>query len=86
MAIIDNLDLVIAPDSVYVHLAAAMGKPTWTLINQIADWRWLLDRDDSPWYPSMKLFRQTELGKWDDVMDRVTKQLKCLPNNVPCNI
>ena len=76
MAIIDNVDLVISPDSVYIHLAAAMGKPTWALINKASEWRWLMDRVDSPWYPTMKLFRQSELGKWDDVLKEIHNRLK----------
>jgi len=78
MAIMDNLDLVIAPDSAYIHLAAAMGKRTWTMLNKASEWRWLTDRNDSPWYPTMKLFRQSELGNWDDVLTKICDKLQTL--------
>jgi hypothetical protein len=76
MAIIDNLDLVIAADSPFVNLAGAMGKETWTLIDAIADWRWFSKSDEAPWYPTMTLYRQAELGNWDGVMERVIADLK----------
>lgn len=76
MAIIDNLDLVIAADSPFVNLAGAMGKETWTLIDAIADWRWFSKLDETPWYPTMKLYRQTELGNWYGVMKRVIADLE----------
>ena len=65
-AAIANLDLVIAVDSAVAHLAAAMGVPTWILVYQPADWRWMIGRDDSPWYPAARLFRQTEPGDWTE--------------------
>ena len=74
-ALIANLDLVIAVDTAVVHLAGAMGKPVWTLLPFVADWRWLLDRQDSPWYPSMRLFRQPSIGDWDGVITRVAEAL-----------
>ena len=58
-AIISQLDLVISSDTSVVHLAGALGKPVWILLQRVPDWRWLLDRDDSPWYPTARLFRQT---------------------------
>jgi len=73
--LIANLDLVIAVDTAVVHLAGAMGKPVWTLLPFVADWRWLLERDDSPWYPSMRLFRQPSKGDWDGVITRVAEAL-----------
>ena len=64
-AAIAQLDLVISVDTVVAHLAGALGKPVWTLLANIADWRWLRDRDDTPWYPTMRLFRQEQNGDWD---------------------
>jgi ADP-heptose:LPS heptosyltransferase len=75
-ALIANLDLVISVDTAVVHLAGAMGKPVWTMLAFVPDWRWLLDRDDSPWYPTMRLFRQSRRGDWAEVVDRVVAELK----------
>ena len=69
------VDLVISIDTSAAHLAGAMGKPTWVLLPHLPDWRWLLDRSDSPWYPSMRLYRQEEVGVWDSVLQRVTHEL-----------
>lgn len=74
-AIIDNLDLVISVDTSVVHLAGALGKTTWTLLPFSPDWRWMLDRNDSPWYPSMTLFRQPAHGDWDSVFDKINASL-----------
>jgi tetratricopeptide (TPR) repeat protein len=74
-ALIANLDLVIAVDTSVVHLAGALGKPVWVLLPFIPDWRWLLDRDDSPWYPTARLFRQDESRRWDGVIGRVSAAL-----------
>ncbi|MGD0390768.1 MAG: glycosyltransferase family 9 protein, partial [Tepidisphaeraceae bacterium] len=74
-ALIANLDLVIAVDTVVAHLAGAMGKPVWVMLEFMPDWRWLLDRDDSPWYPTMRLFRQPCRGDWESVITRVVKAL-----------
>jgi hypothetical protein len=70
-ALIANLDLVISVDTSVAHLAGALAKPVWILLPYIPDWRWLLDRDDSPWYPTACLFRQDETRRWDNVMARV---------------
>jgi Flp pilus assembly protein TadD len=75
-AFIANLDLVIAVDTSVAHLAGALGKPVWLLLPYSPDWRWLLDRDDSPWYPTMRLFRQKIYGDWTEVIRRVTDELK----------
>jgi ADP-heptose:LPS heptosyltransferase len=77
-AIIANLDLVISVDTSVVHLAGALGKPVWTLLPYAPDWRWMLSREDSPWYPTMRLFRQPAPGNWTSVMDRVSAALKTL--------
>ena len=74
--IIENLDLVISVDTSVAHLAGAMGKKVWTLLTFTPDWRWLIDRNDSPWYPSMKLFRQSSKGDWDSVMNNLVKELR----------
>ena len=70
-ALIANLDLVISVDTGVCHLAGAMGKPTFAMLAHSADWRWLLDREDSPWYPTMRLFRQPARGDWASVMLRI---------------
>lgn len=74
-AIIENLDLIISVDTAAAHMAAAMGKPTWLLLPVNSDWRWLLDRQDSPWYPSVRLFRQRSIGNWPEVIQRVRQAL-----------
>jgi hypothetical protein len=74
-ALIDNLDLVITIDTVIAHLAGAMGKKTWILLMKQPDWRWMLDRSDSLWYPSVRLFRQTRSGDWTGPVDAVAKAL-----------
>ena len=70
-ALIDRLDLIIAVDTSVAHLAGAMGKPVWILLPYNADWRWLLERGDSPWYPTARLFRQDSPRSWSNVMTRV---------------
>jgi hypothetical protein len=74
-ALIANLDLVITTDTSVPHLAGALGKPVWTLLCFVPEWRWLLGWDDSPWYPTMRLFRQRSFGDWGDVVSRVTQAL-----------
>jgi Tfp pilus assembly protein PilF len=71
-----NLDLVITVDTMVAHLAGALGVPVWTLLAQRADWRWLLEREDSPWYPTMRLFRQPATGGWRPVVERVAEALE----------
>jgi len=75
-ALIENLDLIITVDTAIGHLAGALGKPAWILIPKAADWRWMLDRDDSPWYPSIRLFRQQRSGDWDVPLDRLRSALR----------
>ena len=75
-ALIANLDLVISVDTAVAHLAGALAKPVWVLLPFVPDWRWLLDRDDSPWYPTMRLFRQDESRTWDNVIARVSATLR----------
>ncbi len=79
-AVLKNLDLVVACDTAVVHLAGALGIPVWVALPFAPDWRWLLDRDDSPWYPTMRLFRQKRWGDWDEVLQRITEEVqKLLP-------
>ncbi len=74
-AIVAHLDLVITVDTSLAHLAGALGKPVWTLLPYAPDWRWLLGRDDTPWYPTMRLFRQETAGDWRSVIERVRDEL-----------
>jgi hypothetical protein len=75
-ALIEGLDLVITTDTSVAHLAAALGKPVWLMLSANPDWRWLLGRDDSPWYPTMRLFRQPTQGDWPSVMQAVLHALQ----------
>ena len=75
-AIMSLINLVISSDTAPVHLAGALGRPVWILLKHTADWRWLLDRDDNPWYPTARLFRQRIAGDWDAVVREVAKALK----------
>lgn len=77
-AVLANLDLVIAVDTSVAHLAGAMGRPVWVLLPFSPDWRWLLGRSDSPWYPGMTLFRQRRAGDWDGVVAEVARRLSDL--------
>jgi len=74
-AAIDALDLVITVDTAIAHLAGALGKPVWVLLPFYADWRWLMSREDSPWYPTARLFRQKKRGDWAEVVERVIGEL-----------
>ncbi len=74
-AVMKHLDLVISCDSAVAHLAGALGVPIWVPLPHIADWRWLLERDDSPWYPTMRLFRQSRAGNWEAVFDKIANAL-----------
>jgi hypothetical protein len=74
-ALVSCLDLVITVDTSVAHLAGALGCPTWMLLPYTPDYRWLLDRDDSPWYPTVRLFRQSEACDYGEVLDRVRTEL-----------
>ncbi|MGB9079071.1 MAG: tetratricopeptide repeat protein [Terracidiphilus sp.] len=74
-ALVEHLDLVITVDTSVAHLAGALAKPTWLLLPFAPDWRWLLEREDSPWYPTMRIFRQAQFGDWAAVMERVRSEL-----------
>jgi ADP-heptose:LPS heptosyltransferase len=71
-AVITNLDLVISVDTAVAHLAGGLARPVWLLLPYVPEWRWLLERDDSPWYPTMRLFRQRKAGDWESLVERVT--------------
>ncbi len=73
-----NLDLVITSDTSIAHLAGGLGVPVWVPLSVSCDWRWLLEREDSPWYPTMRLFRQRRLGEWEPVFHRMAEQLESL--------
>ncbi len=75
-AIISLLDLVITPDTAIAHLAGGLGIPVWLALCTVGEWRWMVDREDSPWYPTMRIFRQTELGDWDPVFERMADVLR----------
>jgi tetratricopeptide (TPR) repeat protein len=74
-AVMENLDLIITSDTAVAHLAGALGRPTWVALQCTPDWRWLLDRSDSPWYPTMRLFRQPSQGDWPGVFAQIQTQL-----------
>ena len=78
------LDLVISIDSMPAHLAGAPGVRTWTLLHAEADWRWMEGRDDSPWYPTMRLFRQPHPGDWASVVEAVRQALEEFASSRAC--
>ncbi len=75
-AIITHLDLVVTTDTSIAHLAGSLGRPVWLMLNAMPDWRWLLDRSDSPWYPTMRLFRQNRQGEWQTVVQSVVDAIQ----------
>jgi ADP-heptose:LPS heptosyltransferase len=77
-ALIANLDLVVSVDSAVAHLAGARGATVWLLLPQPSDWRWLLGRSDTPWYPTMRLIRQPKYGDWDSVLKETLSGLRRL--------
>ncbi|MEN3069277.1 tetratricopeptide repeat protein [Uliginosibacterium sediminicola] len=77
-ALCAQMDLVISVDTSVAHLAAALGRPTWIMLPQIPDWRWLLDREDSPWYPSVRLFRQDQRNDWPGLLQKLKQALSAL--------
>jgi hypothetical protein len=77
-ALISCLDIVISVDTSVAHLSGALGRPTWILLPYTPDYRWLLDRDESPWYPTVRLFRQSKTRDYGEVLDRVRSELKTL--------
>jgi ADP-heptose:LPS heptosyltransferase len=75
-AAVASLDLVISVDTAVCHLAGGIGRPVWTLLPTPGEWRWLRWREDSPWYPAMRLFRQSEPGNWETVVQQVADALR----------
>jgi ADP-heptose:LPS heptosyltransferase len=82
-AVMKNLDLVISSDTAIPHLAGALGVPVWVALPLVPDWRWQLHREDSPWYPTMRLYRQSQFGQWDKVFEWITKAASQLAVSTP---
>jgi tetratricopeptide (TPR) repeat protein len=74
-AVMMNLDLVISSDTAAAHLAGALGRPVWIVLKHVPDWRWMMDREDTPWYPTARLFRQARRDDWDEVFERIAAEL-----------
>jgi tetratricopeptide (TPR) repeat protein len=83
-AVMQHLDLVISSDTAIAHLAGALGVPVWVVLPLVPDWRWLLHREDSRWYPSMRLFRQTQYCEWTDVFRRIVEELRSVVKEMYC--
>jgi ADP-heptose:LPS heptosyltransferase len=77
-ALVESMDLVVTVDTSVAHLAGALGKRAWVLLPFNPDWRWLFDREDSPWYPTVRLFRQPRYGDWASVISAVHSELRHL--------
>jgi len=75
-----NCDLIITSDTAIAHLAGALGLPVWVALKYIPEWRWMLNHSDSPWYPTMKLYRQNTFNNWNSVFSLITKDLKTIVN------
>jgi ADP-heptose:LPS heptosyltransferase len=75
-ALCDCLDLIVSVCTSIAHLSGALGRPTWVLLSYNADWRWLLEREDSPWYPTARLYRQASFGDWNGVLARMAADLR----------
>ena len=82
-AVMQMLDLVVSSDSAVVHLAGALGRPVWVLLPHVPDWRWLLGREDSPWYPTARLFRQPRSGDWESVFLKIAEKAAMLGRTKP---
>jgi tetratricopeptide (TPR) repeat protein len=82
-AVMENLDMIITVDTAMAHLAGALARPVWIIVPKAADWRWMLDRCDSPWYPTVRLFRQTRPGAWDELLAEVSSALVQVLHGAP---
>jgi tetratricopeptide (TPR) repeat protein len=80
LAVMENLNLIVSPDTSIAHVAGALGRPAWVVLKRVPDWRWLMKREDCPWYPSLRLFRQEKAGQWDGVFARLRDHLATLSN------
>jgi len=80
---VDQMDLVITVDTSIAHIAGALGRPVWTLLGRVADWRWGYGDEGTPWYPRMRLYRQVRAGDWSDVVARVVADLRGLADAGP---
>ena len=78
----ENLDLVITCDTAMAHLAGALARPTWVALKYVPDWRWLLDRTDSPWYPTLRLFRQDEPFHWRSAFEKMELAIRDLLQSI----
>jgi tetratricopeptide (TPR) repeat protein len=81
-ALMSSLDLIVSSDTFTAHMAGALGLPVWVVLGTNADWRWLVDRENSPWYPSMRLFRQHSAGQWSEVFERIAGELEARRANM----
>ena len=77
-----SVDLVVTSDTAIAHLAGALGVPVWVALNFSPEWRWLRERDDTPWYPTMRLFRQTTFGAWPDVFERIANAVQARRSHI----
>ncbi len=85
-AVMMSLDLVVSADTSIAHLAGALARPVWVALPLGSDWRWLRDRDDSPWYPTARLFRQEQAGDWGDVFARMAEELNHKDTKTPSSM
>src|SRR5581483_11384943 len=76
--LVANLDLVVTICTSVAHLVGGLGKPLWMLLNAVPEWRWMREREDNPWYPSARLFRQRKAGEWGEVIERVAAELRAV--------
>ena len=81
-----KLDLVVTVDTAVAHLAGALGVPVWLMLPMVPDWRWLLEREDCAWYPTMRLFRQSDAGDWLFVFDRLAEALRQVVDHATCSL